>query len=410
MNEDSRGLIVSSSHRTTTIPTREKMLPFSRPSIGDEEISEIVHSMKSGWITTGPKCHQFEEDVKNYVGATHAIALSSATAGLHLALLAAGIGPGDEVITTSMTFAATANMIVLVGAKPVFVDIGDDLNISPDLIEAAVTEKTKAIMPVHFAGYPCDMDRITAIARRHNLIVIEDAAHAIGTEYKGRRIGSIGDITVFSFHPIKNITTGEGGMLVTDDESLAEKVRLLKFHGIQKDAWRRYGAKEIPQYEILFPGFKYNLTDLQAALGIHQLKKLDGFIEQRRRYAAAYNELLGGIEGILLPTTASEKGTRHAWHLYVILADIDRLDIDRDRFMAAMLELNIGIGLHFPAIHLQPYYQRTLGCARGDLPKTEFVSDRILSLPLYPGMSERDLRDVVTTVTGIVSRHRRKTA
>jgi dTDP-4-amino-4,6-dideoxygalactose transaminase len=386
---------------------RTTMLPFSRPSLGDEEIGEIVHSMKSGWITTGPKCYQFEEDVKQYVGAKHAVALTSATAGLHLALLAAGIGRGDEVITTSMTFAATANMIALVGARPVFVDIGDDLNVRADLIEAAITPRTKAVMPVHFAGYPCDMDRIMEIARRHNLIVIEDAAHAIGTEYGGRRIGSIGDVTVFSFHPIKNITTGEGGMLVTDNAELAEKVRLLKFHGIQKDAWKRYGAKDIPQYEILFPGFKYNLTDLQAALGIHQLKKLDDFIEQRTRYAAIYTDLLKDALGLLLPDFPHRKGARHAWHLYVVLADVDRLTMDRDRFMAEMLEANIGIGLHFPAVHLQPYYQRAFGCARGALPKTEFVSDRIFSLPLYPGMSEADVRDAASAAKEIALRNKR---
>ncbi|MCX6356592.1 MAG: DegT/DnrJ/EryC1/StrS family aminotransferase, partial [Candidatus Aureabacteria bacterium] len=388
-------------------PRRGEMLPFSRPSIGEEEISEVVHSMKSGWITTGPKCCQFEEDMKRYVGAEHAIALTSATAGLHLALLAAGIGAGDEVVTTSMTFAATANVIVLVGATPVFVDIGDDLNINPALIEAAITPKTKAIMPVHFAGYPCAMDAIMAIARRRRLIVIEDAAHAIGTEYGGKRIGSIGDMTVFSFHPIKNITTGEGGMLVTDSAPLAEKVRLLKFHGIQKDAWRRYGAKEIPQYEILFPGFKYNLTDLQAALGIHQMKKLDGFIEQRTRYAAIYNRIFAKVPEIMLPAAPATKGTRHAWHLYVVLVDTDRLALDRDRFMREMLDANIGIGLHFPAVHLQPYYMKTFGCRRGTLPKTEFVSDRIFSLPLYPGMSEHDMHDAAGAVVDIVARHRK---
>ncbi|MEI6632991.1 MAG: aminotransferase class V-fold PLP-dependent enzyme [Chlamydiota bacterium] len=386
-------------------PGRGTMLAFSRPSLGDEEIAEIVHSIKSGWITTGPKCAQFEKDVCAYVGAKHGIALTSATAGLHLALLAAGIGPGDEVITTSMTFAATANMIALVGAKPVFADIRDDLNIDPGLIEAAITPRTKAVMPVHFAGYPCDMDRIMEIARRRGLLVIEDAAHAIGTEYRGRRIGSIGAMTVFSFHPIKNITTGEGGMLLTDDDALAEKVRLLKFHGIQKDAWKRYGAKEIPQYEILFPGFKYNLTDLQAALGIHQLKKLDGFIEVRTRHAELYRRLLGGAPGVILPRTPPEKGTRHCWHLFVVLADIDRLTIDRDRFMGQMLEANIGIGLHFPAVHLQPYYQKTFGCRRGTLPKTEFVSDRIFSLPLYPGMSGTDVSDAAGAVKDIVARH-----
>jgi len=386
---------------------RREMLPFSRPSIGEEEIAEIVRSMKSGWITTGPKCHQFEEDVKSYVGAKHAVALTSATAGLHLALLAAGIGPGDEVITTSMTFAATANVITLVGAKPVFVDIGDDLNINAGLIESAVTSRTRAIIPVHFAGYPCDMDKIMSLAGKRNLTVIEDAAHAIGTEYGGRRIGSIGDMTVFSFHPIKNITTGEGGMLTTDNAAFAEKVRLLKFHGIRKDAWRRYSAKEIPQYEILFPGFKYNLTDLQAALGVHQLKKLDDFIAQRAQYAAIYRGLLKDVPEILLPEAPARKGTRHAWHLFVVMADIDKLTIDRDRFMAEMLDKNIGIGLHFPAVHLQAYYRQAFGCSSGTLPKTEFVSDRIFSLPLYPGMRESDVIDSAGAVREIVSAHRK---
>jgi dTDP-4-amino-4,6-dideoxygalactose transaminase len=390
-----------------TRPPRGEMLPFSRPSLGEEEIGEIIHSIKSGWITTGPKCYQFEEEVKKYVGAQHAIALSSATAGLHLSLLAAGIGPGDEVITTSMTFAATANMIVLVGAAPVFVDIGEDLNIDPGEIEAAVTEKTKAIMPVHFAGYPCNMEKIMEIARRHNLLIIEDAAHAIGTEYRGRRIGSFGNTAIFSFHPIKNITTAEGGMLVTDDDELAKKVKLLKFHGIQKDAWKRYGAREIPQYEILFPGFKYNLTDLQAAIGIHQLRKLDGFIQKRTEYANLYHKLLEGIEEISTPKITWEPGTRHAWHLYVIMIDLERLTIGRDQFMARMLEANIGVGLHFPAVHLQPYYQRVLGCRRGDLPAAEYVSDRIFSLPLYPGMSEADVFDAASAVKDIVSRNRR---
>ena len=243
------------------------------------------------------------------------------------------------------------------------------------------------------------------IARRRNLVVIEDAAHAIGTEYRGRRIGSLGAMTVFSFHPIKNITTGEGGMLVTDDPALAEKVRLLKFHGIQKDAWKRYGGKEIPQYEIHFPGFKYNLTDLQAALGIHQLKKLDGFIEIRTRLAARYRALLAGAPGILLPVTPLEEGIRHCWHLFVVLVDIDRLTIDRDRFMGAMLEANIGIGLHFPAVHLQPYYLKAFGCRRGTLPKTEFVSDRIFSLPLYPKMREADVDDAAAAAKEIAARH-----
>lgn len=388
-------------------PPREEMLPFSRPSISNDEIEEIVHSLKSGWITTGPKCHRFEKDVKEYVGAKHAVALTSATAGIHLALLAHGIGPGDEVVTTSLTFASTANMIVRVGATPVFVEIGDDMNIDPGAIEAAVTGKTKAIMPVHYTGASCDMDRINEIARRRGLTVIEDAAHAIGTVYKGTRIGETGNTTIFSFHPIKNITTAEGGMVVTNDLEIERKVKLLKFHGIQRDAWKRYGGKEIPQYEILLPGFKYNLTDIQAAMGIHQLRKLDAFIETRRRYAGLYNELLEGVDGIVTPRPSLDDGSRHAWHLYIIMADLDKLSIDRDQFMAEMLQENIGIGLHFPAVHLQPYYRETFGCARGQLPKTEYVTDRILSLPLYPGMSEDDVLDTAAAVARVASRNAR---
>jgi dTDP-4-amino-4,6-dideoxygalactose transaminase len=306
-----------------------------------------------------------------------------------------------------MTFAATTNMIALVGATPVFADIGKDLNIVPEKIEAAITEKTKAVMPVHFAGYPCAMDRIMDIARRNNLIVIEDAAHAIGTEHNGKRIGSIGNSTIFSFHPIKNITTAEGGMLVTDDDAIEKKVKLLKFHGIRKDAWKRYGAKEIPQYEIMLPGFKYNLTDIQAALGIHQIKKLDDFIKTRTALAKRYTELLSGVDEIILPRYEFDNGIRHAWHLYIVMIDTEKLSIDRNQFMAEMLARNIGIGLHFPAIHLQPYYQEKFGCARGTLPDTEFVADRLFSLPLYPGMNDEDLLDVVHAVKDIISRHKR---
>ncbi|MBI5166982.1 MAG: DegT/DnrJ/EryC1/StrS family aminotransferase, partial [candidate division NC10 bacterium] len=379
---------------------RKEFLPFSRPTIEEEEIQEVIDCLRSGWITTGPRVLNFEEEFKKYVGSGHAVALSSGTAGLHLAYMAAGIGPGDEVITTPFTFAATVNMIVLNGARPVFVDIErESFNIDVTRVKEKITHRTKAVVPVHFAGQPCDMDEILAIARRHNLLVIEDAAHALGTRYKGRMVGGIGDIAVFSFHPTKNITTGEGGMVSTDNAEYAEKVRLLRFHGISKEAWSRYRAEGSPQYEIQFPGFKYNMMDIQAAIGLHQLRKLDRFLEIRSRYALMYNQALAGIPEIITPGKVPYEAN-HAWHLYTILIDIDRLRRSRDEFIARLKEENIGAGIHFPAIHLQPYYRKAFGFKRGDYTNAEYVSDRILSLPLFPGMTEGDVEDVVAAVKG----------
>jgi len=381
------------------------MLAFSRPSLGEDEIAEIVHSIKSGWITTGPKCHQFEKDICDYVGAKHAVALTSATAGLHLALLAAGIGPGDEVITTSLTFASTANMIVLVGAKPVFVDIGDDLNIDPALIEAAITPRTKAIIPVHFAGYPCDMDRIMAIAGKHRLVVIEDAAHAIGTDYRGRRIGSIGDMTIFSFHPIKNITTGEGGMFCSDDEELLDRIRRLKFHGLGVDAYDRRTQGRSPQAEVIEPGYKYNMTDLSAALGLSQLARVDAFNARRTELASAYRERLAEVEEIV-PLRDPPYPMTHAWHLFIVRVNTGKSGPTRDEFMKQLKQRNIGTGLHFRAVHLQKYYREAMGMRPGMLPNTEWNSDRICSLPLFPDMTLDDVDDVVAAVKDVLSQGR----
>lgn len=389
-----------SSHRV-----RREFLPLARPTIGEEEIREVVDTLRSGWITTGPKVELFEKRFQDYLGIPEAVAVSSGTAGLHLALLAAGVGPGDEVVTSSMTFAATANAIVLCGAKPVLVDCDPKtLNIDPDGLQARMNNKTKAIIPVHFAGQPCAMDELLEIARRHGAYVIEDAAHALGTEYKGRRVGAIGDMTVFSFHPIKAITTGEGGMVVTRNEGWAERMRLLRFHGITTSAWKRHSGGRSPQYSIQLPGFKYTMMDLQAAIGIHQMDKLYRFIEQRTELARLYSLAFKKIEG-LKPLSMVPYPQRHAWHLFVVQLEVERLDVDRDGFLELLREHNIGGGIHFPALHLQPYYQEKWGYRRRDFPNAERASERILSLPLFPDMGEDDIKDVVEAVGAVLASH-----
>lgn len=326
---------------------RKEFLPFSRPSIGEAEINKVVTCLKSGWITTGALCKEFEDNFCKLTTSLQAIALNYATAGMHLTLTALGIGEGDEIITPSMTFASTINMIALLGAVPVFVDVDyGTLNINADLIEERITSKTKAIIPVHFAGAPADMEKINKIAQKYNLKVIEDAAHAVGTYYKGIHAGGFGHIAIFSFHPIKNITTGEGGMITLNDAELEKKLRLLRFHGIERDAWKRYGKGGNPSYDIVQPGYKYNLPDILAALGVAQLERLQEFNTRRSKLANLYLEELKGISGIELPESPGYDHT-HAWHLFVI----KNLKLDRDEFMNKLAEYNIGYGLHFPATH-----------------------------------------------------------
>jgi dTDP-4-amino-4,6-dideoxygalactose transaminase len=386
---------------------RETFLPFSTPTIDDDEINEVVDSLKSGWITTGPKVKRFEDAFKAYVGAPYAIPLSSATAGLHLTLLALGLKEGDEVITTPMTFASTVSMVILCGATPVLADIEPGtLNIDPAKIREKISPRTRAVIPVHFAGQSCDMDPIFTLAREHGLTVIEDAAHAAGTEYKGRRIGSLDSISIFSFHPNKNITTGEGGMVCTADEALAEEISLLKFHGMSREAWKRFAASGSPNYDILLPGYKYNMMDIQAAIGIHQLPKLDRFIDTRTRIAEQYNREFADVAELALPAYAPYD-QRHAWHLYTPLVRIERLDINRDQFMDELKRHNIGSGLHYKAIHHHPYYRDHLGIANDDLPIASYASERILSLPLFPRMTTDDVADVVTAVKEVIAAHRR---
>ncbi|HBA72623.1 MAG: UDP-4-amino-4,6-dideoxy-N-acetyl-beta-L-altrosamine transaminase [Geobacteraceae bacterium GWC2_55_20] len=386
---------------------RTTFLPFSTPTLEDAEINEVVDSLRSGWITTGPKVKRFEEAFKAYVGAPYAVPLTSATAGLHLTLLALGIKEGDEIITTPMTFASTVSMIILCGGTPVLADIEPGtLNIDVERVREKITPRTRAVIPVHFAGQSCDMDPLFAIAREHGLTVIEDAAHAVGTEYKGQRIGSLNSISIFSFHPNKNITTGEGGMVCTADENLAEEISLMKFHGMNREAWKRFAASGTPNYDIMMPGFKYNMMDIQAAIGIHQLPRLDGFIDRRKEIAEFYNREFSDLPELALPAYAPYQ-QRHAWHLYTPLVRIEKLNIDRDRFMEELKKHNIGSGLHYKAIHHHAWYREHMPVADEALPNASYASQRILSLPLFPKMTDEDARDVVTAVKDVICANRR---
>ncbi len=381
---------------------RSTFLPFSTPSLGDEEINEVVDSLRSGWITTGPKVKRFEDAFKAYVQAPFAVPLSSATAGLHLVLLALKIKEGDEIITTPMTFASTVSMIILAGGTPVLADIEPGtLNLDVAKVAQKITPRTRAIIPVHFAGQSCDLDPLFELAGQHNLAIIEDAAHAAGTEYKGKRIGSFDSISIFSFHPNKNITTGEGGMVCTPDETLAEEVSLLKFHGMSREAWKRFAASGTPNYDIMLPGYKYNMMDIQAAIGLHQLPRLDGFIERRTAIAARYHAAFSPLAELAVPAYAPYE-QRHAWHLYTPLIRTEMLTIDRDRFMAELKARNIGSGLHYKAIHHHAWYRENLPVPDAELPNASYASTRILSLPLFPAMSDTDVADVIEAVTDVI--------
>jgi dTDP-4-amino-4,6-dideoxygalactose transaminase len=389
-------------------PVRPDFLVFGRPAIGEEEIAEVVDTLRSGWIGFGPKCLRFEQEFAGYVQAEHALSVNSATAALHLALLAAGVGPGDEVITTPLTFVATANVITHVGAIPVFVDVDPGTqNIDPALVERAVTRRTRAVMPVHMTGWPCDMAAIGQIAERHGLTVIEDAAHAAETWYRGSKVGSISRFTAFSFYATKNLTTGEGGMLTTDDGSVIDRLRTLRLHGLDKDAWKRYSPGGFMPYQALEPGYKYNMTDIQASLGLHQLARLERSLEVRERIWAMYDAAFADVPGVRVGRLPRSMGTRHARHLYTLELDLDRLECDRGRFMSALSAENIGTGIHFVPVHLHQYYRDTYGTRRGDFPHAERIGDRTLSLPLSAAMSEDDARDVIAAVTKVARRHAR---
>ncbi len=388
------------------IPVRQKFLPFALPHIEEAEIQEVVETLRSGWLTTGPRTKRFEQEFAQYVGCKHAVAVSSATAAMHLALDAIGLQGGDEVITTPFTFAATAEVVLYFKARPVFVDITPDtFNIDTDRIEAGITEHTKALLPVHIGGHPCDMDRIAEIARKHGLIVIEDAAHAVPTKYKGRMIGTIGDLTAFSFYATKPIATGEGGMITTDNDEYAEKCRIMSLHGISHDAWERYTTEGSWYYEILYPGYKYNLTDIAAAIGLHQLRKCDRMQQLRQRIAQLYEEGFKGLHEIETPVVNGD--VQHAWHLYIIRLRLDMLRCDRAEFFRALKAENIGVSVHFIPLHLHPYYRRHYGYRPEDFPNAKYAYDRIISLPIYPKMSDEDVQDVITAVKKVVAWYRK---
>ncbi|MFH1411670.1 MAG: aminotransferase class I/II-fold pyridoxal phosphate-dependent enzyme [Candidatus Omnitrophota bacterium] len=378
-------------------PVRTEFLPFSLPLIGKEEEEEVLDTLRSGWLTTGPKTKKLEDEFSGYLGAKHSICVSSCTAALHLALVALGIKKGDEVITSPITWPATANVIVHTGAVPVFADVErDTLNIDPAKIEKKITKKTKAIIPVHMAGQPCDMDKISRIAKKHGLFVIEDAAHAIGAEYNGSKIGVVSDMTCFSFYPIKNMTTIEGGLITTNNDGWAENMRVNSLHGIDKDAWKRYTNTEFKHHEVVYPGFKYNMSDIQASMGLAQLRKLDGFIGRRKEITSIYNDSFRSFEEIILPV--SKGNIKHAHHLYVIILDTDRLKVGRDKIIQTLNKENIGTGLHFRSLHVQEYYKKTFAYKPEDLPEAAFLSDRIISLPLYPKMDQYDVDSVIRAV------------
>jgi len=385
---------------------RQEFLPYAIPLIEDDDIAAVVDSLRSNWVTKGPKTVEFEKRFADYIGVKHAIAFNSCTAGLHTTLVAAGIGEGDEVITTPMTFAASANVVIHAGATPVFVDIDPTtMNIDYTKIEEKITSRTKAIIPVHMAGLPCEMDEIMTIASKHNLFVLEDAAHAVHTRYKDKMIGSIGNATAFSFYATKNLMTGEGGMVTTNSDELADKLRVYSLHGMSRNAWNRYTDKGSWHYEITFPGYKYNMTDIQAALGMTQLAKLESMQEKREMIASRYNQAFATLAELELPIDS--KYARHAWHLYIIKLNLEKISVDRAEFIELLKEENIGTSVHFIPVHLHPYYQDTFGYERGNLPQAEHVYDRIISLPLYPKMSDTDVQDVIEAVRRIMDKIRK---
>jgi len=381
---------------------RKNFLPFSKPSISEEEIAAAGEVLRSGWITTGPKTAQFEKEFGQYCGSRGAIALSSATAGMHLLLTALNIGPGDEVITPSMTWVSTVNLIVLAGATPIFVDVDrDTLMTNAELIEPCITKRTKLIAPVHFAGASLDIKPIRSLAAKNNITLVEDAAHAVGTECSGERVGCTGT-SIFSFHPIKNMTTGEGGMFCSDDDNLLQSIRQLKFHGLGVDAHDRKQQGRSPQAEVLSPGFKYNMTDISAVLGLGQLSRLDSFIDKRVMLANRYLELLADIEEIT-PLSVPPSTSIHSWHLFIVRLNLKKAAMSRNQFMEELKKRNIGTGLHFRAVHEQSYYLRTINLQPGSLAATEWNSERICSLPLFPTMTMEDVEDVVSAINEVLN-------
>ncbi|NSL51791.1 UDP-4-amino-4,6-dideoxy-N-acetyl-beta-L-altrosamine transaminase [Calidifontibacillus erzurumensis] len=386
-------------------PVRDSYLPYGRQWIDEDDIQAVIKILKGDYLTTGPAVVEFEKAIANYVGAKYAVAFSNGTAALHGACFAAGIGNGDEVITTPMTFAASANCVLYQGGKPVFADINPKTyNIDPQKVEELITDKTKAIIPVHFTGQPAALDEIHQIAKAHNLVVIEDAAHALGATYKGQMIGSLSDMTMFSFHPVKHITSGEGGIITTNNEEYYQKLLQFRSHGITRDTEKLMGYHGPWYYEMQFLGFNYRLTDIQAALGTSQLKKIDKFIDLRKKYVSMYNDAFKEIDEIQTPY--QDPNCSSSWHLYIIRLDLEKLSGNRTDIFEALLKENIGVNVHYIPVHLHPYYAQ-LGYERGICPNAEKLYEEIITLPLFPAMTEDDVKDVISAVKKVINYYRK---
>jgi dTDP-4-amino-4,6-dideoxygalactose transaminase len=388
---------------STPVRPKNRFLVFGAPAIEDSEIEEVVSSMRNGWLGTGPKVERFEQNFKTYKGANHAVAVNSCTAALHLSVLAAGIKPGDEVITTAMTFAATINAIIHVGATPVLVDTEPEtMNIDPAQVNRKITNRTRAILPVHFAGRPCNMDALCDLTKRYGLRLIEDCAHAIETEYKSKKAGTFGDFGCFSFYVTKNIITGEGGMVLCRDAKVADRIKVLALHGMSKDAWKRFSDNGYKHYQVVDLGYKYNMMDLQAAIGLHQLQRVEAYWQRRQAIWHRYNKAFADLP-IGLPALP-EPNTRHAYHLFTILIDENRTGISRDECLERMTANNIGVGVHYLSIPEHPYYQRRFGWRPNDYPNAMAVGRQTVSLPLSAKLTDQDVEDVITAVKRILKR------
>jgi len=387
-------------------PIRKSFLPYGTQSIDENEINEVIDTLKSDWITTGPKMRLFEKKFKDYIGSKYAVAVNSGTAALHISTSAININLGDEVITTPLTFVASANCIVYRGGTPIFADIKKDTyNLDPKEIKKKITSKTKAIIPVHFAGQPCEMDEILDIAKENDLYIIEDAAHAIDAEYKGKKIGTLSDLSIFSFHPVKNITTAEGGMVTTNNDELYEKLLMFRTHGISKDAVKRFGKSGGYYYDMQYLGYRYNMSELHAALGIHQLDKLESFQKRRREIVRIYNKELQKIKQIKIPFVKSN--VKHSWHLYVIQLKLEKLKVDRDQIFKALREENIGVNVHYIPVHFHSFYQKRFNFREGILPNVEWLFPRILTIPLFPRMTDKDVYDVIQAFKKIINYYKK---